>query len=197
MLQDESRQRSSDQKAILSHLRSFAFLPRRQGIMAANDEADMAESVPKNDEQNIVGQRMSFQSNADYRIGSTIFPMNRIVPEWCSRITKMKGRSTAWINLSDGPILVTPIPTDVTAAALVPSSSTCTNVLHYLADEEPAAFRRSSQSAVPGLNAIDIPIMMSISFSVFYSSLNFGSIDISFLVLFIRPIQVFHCCCVN
>lgn len=51
---------------------------------------------------------------------ATIFPMKRIVPESRSRIAKRNGRSTRIVGTTGSE--TTPISTDVTAAASVPSS---------------------------------------------------------------------------
>ncbi len=61
-----------------------------------------------------------------YSSGSRIFPAKMIVPEKRSRITKTNGRST---RNGPGAAEVTLIPTDVAAAASVPSSFTSTKVL--------------------------------------------------------------------
>src|SRR6266487_2362027 len=59
--------------------------------------------------------------------GCRITPMNRIVPDRFSRSAKMNGRSITMY----GDALVTPSPTEVTAAATVPSSFTSTYVLCF------------------------------------------------------------------
>ena len=79
--EDESRQRS---KRPEGHFKltfgSLGILYREDKAYDGHDEADGRECTA-NDEKNIVGQKSFLSTKCVYRVGSTIFPMNKIVPE--------------------------------------------------------------------------------------------------------------------
>ena len=79
--EDESRQRS---KGPEGHFElTFGFLGvlyREDKADDGHDEADGGECT-ENDEKNIIGQRSFLSTKCVYRVGSTTFPMNKIVPE--------------------------------------------------------------------------------------------------------------------
>ena len=79
--EDESRQRS---KRPEGHFKlTFGFLRvfyREDKADDGHDEADGGECT-ENDEKNIIGQRSFLSIKCVYRVGSTTFPMNKIVPE--------------------------------------------------------------------------------------------------------------------
>jgi hypothetical protein len=122
--EDQARERTERPK------RHFDLTLRLPRALESEIEADGRDSqgdgreCSEYDDENFIWQGESpslFRAVMLYEVfGSVIFPMNRIVPEWFSRIAKTNGRS---IRMT-GPMLVRPIPTDVTAAASVPSSST-------------------------------------------------------------------------
>src|SRR2546430_5159290 len=122
-------------------------------------------------------------------------PRKRIVPDSRSRMANTNGRSTT----REGGRLVTPTPTDVAAAASVPSSFTSTKALCMTSvmHSAPLGFMRVKSARCESQNADGIPSACSTAFIVRpYVSVNFGR-NTSKDAESSPAIQALHCSPVN